>query len=129
MNALVELVELSCGSCGTAFAIAEQLYKQRRKDHGSFYCPNGHNRYFPGESEEEKLRRQLKAQQDYAESLNSRLDQRERSLSATRGVVTKLRKRAVAGACPFGCHRTFANVARHVATVHPDGALDVEVPG
>lgn len=43
------------------------------------------------------------------------------SHSATRGQLTKARKRADAGVCQH-CHRTFANVARHVAGHHPEHA-------
>jgi hypothetical protein len=52
----------------------------------------------------------------------------ERSHAATRGVVTrkkneakKLRERARAGVCPC-CHRTFKQLAAHMANKHPDYA-------
>jgi hypothetical protein len=38
---------------------------------------------------------------------------------STRGALTKQRKRAANGVCAC-CHRSFANVARHMKTQHPD---------
>jgi len=38
--------------------------------------------------------------------------------SATKGQLTKARKRADRGVCQH-CHRSFVDVARHVATKHP----------
>lgn len=74
-----------------------------------------------GEGEVERLRRQ-------AASLTSRIDQErarastlERRLSAAKGQATKLRKRAANGVCPC-CNRTFVQLARHMATQHPDYA-------
>ncbi len=47
-------VDMTCGTCGVAFCMPQALYNQRRKDHQTFYCPNGHRRYFPGQTDEEK---------------------------------------------------------------------------
>jgi hypothetical protein len=72
----------------------------RVADHKIFYCPNGHRRWFPGKTEADNLREQLKEREqrlewanDQAEGHARRADAAERSLSATRGVVTKMKKR------------------------------------
>jgi hypothetical protein len=48
----------------------------------------------------------------------------ERSHAATKGVVTKQKKKlakVVGGVCPVdGCHRNFKDVRRHIATRHPN---------
>lgn len=44
-------------------------------------------------------------------------DKAEASLKATKGVVTRLSKRASAGTCPC-CNRTFKQLAAHMATKH-----------
>ena len=46
-------------------------------------------------------------------------DAEQRAHSATKGQLTRARKRAANGVCPC-CHRSFENVARHVAKQHPD---------
>ena len=46
-------------------------------------------------------------------------EEAEASLQATKGVVTRLKKRAIAGVCPC-CNRTFQQLAAHMAHKHPD---------
>ena len=115
----ITLTHVECSECGINYGLSGHYERKRTEDHKTFYCPNGHNQHFPAESEAEKLRRQLKDQQKYADNLNAQLTQSESSLRATKGVVTKLRKRASNGVCAF-CHRHFVNVERHVSTKHPD---------
>lgn len=56
----VEMEVITCGECGISFALPARFLDERRKDHKGFYCPSGHSRYFPGKSDEEKLREKLK---------------------------------------------------------------------
>lgn len=114
----VNLEPVSCYSCGVIFGLPEGLYRDRRDDHRNWFCPNGHEQHFTGESEAQKLKRLLNLERDTTASLRSRLDGTENQLRATKGVVTKLKKRVVAGACPFGCRRHFADLERHVASKH-----------
>ncbi len=39
-----------CGTCDVAFGFAESFYDKRRKDNRTFYCPNGHEVYYPKKS-------------------------------------------------------------------------------
>ena len=116
---------VECAQCGTHFSMQAGLEERRREDGGGFYCPNGHPLSFK-ESEASKLRRQLKNANDTAKWEREHREAAERKVAAQKGVATKLRKRIVAGACPFGCHRTFTNLARHVASKHPGKALEGE---
>lgn len=52
-------VTMECGECGVEFCMPDRLYEERKEDHQTFYCPNGHPRYFPGKSEKEKLREKV----------------------------------------------------------------------
>lgn len=96
------------------------------KENGAtWYCPNGHPRVYT-ESENDKLKNQLRQEKQRVEWANSRqreleeeLDATERSLTATKGVVTKMKKRAVNGICPC-CRRNFQNLQRHMHNKHPD---------
>lgn len=47
----------------------------------------------------------------------------ERRLSATQGVVTRIKNRVGKGVCPC-CNRYFANVHRHMANQHPEFAAE-----
>lgn len=127
MRFTIELDEVECVSCHTTFAMTRELNKaflaDRRRD---FYCPQGHAQRYLGETEEQKLRRQLASAQQDATFYRSNMESAERSLSATKGVVTKLRKRVANGVCPFGCRRHFVDVQRHVTSQHPGEKLEGE---
>ena len=123
----VELDTIECCTCFTTFAMTADLNKHflgNRRE--SFFCPRGHAQSYLGETEEQKLRRKLASAEQDADWYKVHMETAERSLRATKGVVTKLRKRAEAGACPFGCRRHFADVQRHVASKHPGEALEGE---
>jgi hypothetical protein len=108
------LVVTSCW-CGIKLAIPSELesYARRHKNK-SVYCPLGHTFIYQNTIEEQlaRERKRLAATRDL-------LDAEQRSHAATRGHLTRARKRAKEGVCPC-CNRTFANVARHVANKHPD---------
>jgi len=115
----VELAEETCITCGVIFAVPETYQRWLKEKHRTFYCPNGHDMYYPGETEAEKLRRKLRAQSEQADELraeNYRLvKQRDGALDR----ITKMKKRADAGLCPH-CRRYFANVERHIKCKHKD---------
>lgn len=119
-----DLVKVRCGACGCAFGLTQFLYNKRREDKETFYCPNGHPRAFV-ESEADKLRRerdrlaqQIAYRDDQIKRQCELREAAERRLSATRGVVTRIRNRIGNGVCPC-CNRTFHNLARHMSTQHP----------
>ena len=114
----VTLEPVTCYRCSVIVVIPSDMYKNRLEDQKEWYCPNGHSQHFIGETEAEKYQRLWKAEQNRLAAERSQHDQTKASLTATKGVVTKLRKRAITGTCAF-CHRHFANVERHVATQHP----------
>ena len=120
----VTLVVMDCAQCGVVFAISDRLNTSRKESGESFYCPNGHGMTY-GKSVADRLRDQLSAAERDREWFRTAeretREERDRvraSLAATKGVVTKMRKRAIAGSCQF-CHRHFSNVERHVASRHP----------
>ena len=77
-------------------------------------------------TENAKLRAMLEKAKEHADHLErrlvmekNRLKAEERSHSATRGHVTRQKKRAAAGVCPC-CNRTFKQLARHMERKHPN---------
>jgi hypothetical protein len=118
-----ELTVVTCW-CGTAHAVPAELrdYQLRQHRDGqkfTVYCPLGHGYSPSGTPEVETVRRQLERAETRAASLVAHLDQEKASHAATKGQLTKVRKRAAKGVCPC-CNRSFVNVARHVATKHPN---------
>lgn len=122
----LELVEIECGECGIWFGMSNHYIDNRKRDHRTWYCPNGHGRAWLGESTEEKLKRELRQARDdkrfYMDLSSQRYDEAEaakRSAAARKGVITRMKNRALAGGCVF-CRRNFANVAKHMETKHAD---------
>lgn len=113
--------------CGVHFALNDDYIDARRKDRRTWYCPNGHGRWYPGKTEAQEERERAEEARAAAERLRRQLKRREedlqaerRSHSATKGQLTKTRKRADHAMCPVeGCKRSFVNVARHIANQHP----------
>ena len=104
--------------CGTTYAIPTTLRdymmdcKRNGRQQPNVYCPLGHTWFFSGEAEVDKVKRQLA-------NIEEELRIERASHSSTKGELTKSRKRAARGVCPC-CKRSFVNVARHVAHMHPE---------
>ncbi len=116
----------TCCNCGTHFAMDIQIYKQRVEDHKSFFCPNGHSQHYVGETQADKLRKQLENEKRMHEWTKQREAQAKedaktfkKSAAAYKGHLNSTRKRVAHGVCPC-CSRTFQNVMRHMKTKHPD---------
>jgi hypothetical protein len=113
------LVIEECCDCHTRFAMTSQLRAARYADHKAFYCPNGHGQSYVGETEEAKLRRQLKAAKSDATWTRDQLEASERSKAAIKGHLTRARNKLAKGQCPC-CDQTFGNVREHMKARHPE---------
>ncbi len=115
--------DVTCCTCGMCFSVPSDWEAQRRAKHDTFYCPNGHNLSFPGETRAEKAERELEAaKKRHAVDLEwqrSRREAAERSAAAHKGKVTEIKNRIHNGLCPC-CRRSFQNLRRHMATKHPE---------
>lgn len=126
----IEITEVfsvtTCVNCGMQFAVAYHWLSEKRNNHKSFYCPNGHVLSYPSESGEEKARRlQAKAELEAQAKINSEKHlrlvaelERDKAIKAKR----KIEKRISKGVCPC-CNRTFEDLARHMGSKHKDYAL------
>lgn len=126
-----DLTTIVCGVCGVTFAMPVVLQRKAAADHSvAFWCPNGCRLVYLGETEAEKLQRQLDAElrrvtrlRDDAARAAAERDQTKASLRTQKGVTTKLKKRIAAGVCPVPeCHRSFSSLAEHIAKEHPEYA-------
>lgn len=122
---LVTIVPIDCCNCGVVFGLTEGHRQQLRHSGEFFHCPNGHRQHFT-ETDADRLRKQLataERQRDAAQAnavhARDQAEATERVLRATKGQVTKLKKRVANGVCPC-CNRTFVNLARHMSGQHPD---------
>lgn len=120
----VELQVVTCCQCGCLFAMTGEYIATRRRDKSGFHCPNGHIQYYT-ETEADRLRKQLAQTTQRLDEIQTHLTREreshhatERSLSAAKGRVTKLKNRISAGTCPC-CHRHFSELAAHMFAEHP----------
>ncbi len=114
------LVVETCCNCGVAFGMTVTLHGARKRDGGSFYCPNGHGQHYT-ESTEAKLKqteKDLKTARSNAQYYREEAEAKARSLSAIRGQITKIKNRISKGVCPC-CSRSFENLHRHMENKHP----------
>jgi hypothetical protein len=111
----------TCAECSIQFAVPEQWDENRRQTGSTFWCPNGHILTY--KSEIKRLRSALQAEQTRVTAMRDQLQAAERSARAVRGQVTKLKKRIANGVCPC-CHRSFADLHRHMTGQHPGYAAD-----
>ena len=111
---------LNCGECGIMFQVPTGFDQERRESGGDWYCPNGHCRVYKTR-EVDRLKRQLKSAEDSAAWNRRRLESEQNSHCATKGHLTRQKRRAAAGVCPC-CDRTFKQLARHMKSQHPDYA-------
>lgn len=102
----VEFQECTCSECGIVYFVPDNYQSKRRKDHKTFYCPNGHNQYYPQESEAEKYKRKAEVLADQVRMEREQREKAERKL-----------RRVQKGTCPQ-CNRHFVNVERHMKSKH-----------
>ena len=122
----VTLVRVICGECSVPFAISETLYEKAQQRGQQFWCPNGHKIGY-NETENDRLKAKLEREEHWRRDAETRAtaarDQAqaaERRVTAYKGVVTRVKKRAAAGMCPApGCRRHFADLQRHMESKHP----------
>lgn len=101
-----EYGDLCCSECGIIYFVPSNFLRRKRNTHDGFYCPNGHNQYFPAETEAEKLKRQLEVANRRIDSANARADMANNSARAYKGQLTKIKNRISNGVCPC-CNRSF----------------------
>lgn len=123
----VQLESVDCGCCGGTYAI-NQAYKSKAYQDGlSWTCPYCKAGWgYSGQSENAKLKKQLEAEKVAREAERQRKDaalaranEAEAKALKTERANKRLKTRVAAGTCPC-CTRTFSQLARHMATKHPE---------
>lgn len=131
MQYVGDLVVETCW-CGIRHAVPKELvdhqlrqFRDGEKQVG-ICCPLGHNWIRSGEGRAKELERQVQQERqrrDQAEADAKRQrelrEKAERSLTAQRGVTTRIKNRVHKGVCPC-CNRHFTNLERHMQNQHPD---------
>lgn len=121
--------------CGIQHAVPQSLHDLQRRQHDekcrrdpivAIYCPLGHRHYPAGESDREKVEKELNMAKAQLANSIARHDQTraalrdtEKKLIAQKSAKTRLKNRISRGVCPC-CNRSFENVRRHMETKHPE---------
>lgn len=72
--------EITCANCGIVFCIEDDYVSILKKEHKTFYCPNGHAQSFVGETEAEKYKRYY----ENSESKNERCRKHNKKIEHAR---------------------------------------------
>ena len=88
----IEMRMVTC-DCGIHWAAPEAWFQARMKDKKTFHCPNGCLRYFPQETEEQRLKKRLMQEERCCISAREEANTLERRLTAYKGLVTKLKRK------------------------------------
>lgn len=91
------MVEIDCCNCGVIFGMSDELYRQRKDDGKSFFCPAGHSQFFTRSRAEiiRELEQKVAELEQEKGKLQSRVDWYVNRLSEMREEVRGL-KRSVA---------------------------------
>src|SRR6267378_7384183 len=84
---------IECYSCGCVFAVMADFQTNRLRDKRNFYCPNGHQQHFVGESDVDKANRLLREEQERHKRTLERVNEAERERD-------RMKRRVKAGTCP-----------------------------
>jgi hypothetical protein len=121
-GAYVRLQVMDCPTCGVIFGVDSTYDARRSADGANFYCPNRHSLSYTEteadrlKKETDRLRARMLAEMDQAEAAR-------REAAAAKASEVRLRWRVGNGVCPC-CSRTFAPLAAHVASKHPEFLTD-----
>lgn len=123
ITADVDMIVLACGECGAIFAVPKKVDLRRREDGKTWHCPNGHARHYR-DSEVDRLKAALVKESARRARAESRADLRlanarrlERRLSATQAVITRMKRRIIAGRCVV-CGKSVSDQTDHIAERH-----------
>lgn len=97
---------LHCCSCSIPFALTESHVGSLRKSHEGFYCPNGHNNYYPAKSKVETLQNEIAQLATAKIQLENQLNTANRALENSKQ-----------GKCPC-CGKVFKKLAAHIRAKH-----------
>jgi hypothetical protein len=99
-----------------------QGFKNKRLHDGeTFYCPNGHPQIYTNNDAKrtKNLEAALKTETENSKWWREHAQSTARSLSATRGQITKIKNRISKGVCPC-CNRQFEDLHSHMQEKHPN---------
>ena len=90
----LQMQRLDCVYCGFVFEVPKAFIERRQEDHASFYCPACRKgMYYEEETECEKAQERADRLERELEAARKKSRYLEHCRRATKGAVTKLRKK------------------------------------
>ncbi len=119
-TSVITFYTITCFKCQAPFGMLRTHYDRRVADKQSFWCPAcGRSQAFLGKSDVEILQDRIAAREKSIEYWRKEAEREQRSKSAIRGQLTRVKRRVAHGVCPC-CKRTFKQLSAHMKTKHPD---------
>ena len=119
-NYMFDFVQVTTSCCHVPFMMIKKMNKDLQDNHECFYCPKcGGNQHYPGESDNEKLKRRLKFEENRRKVAERREKYHANCARAQKAAKTRLKNRIKNGVCPC-CNRTFKQLAAHMKRKHPE---------
>lgn len=125
----VNFTSITCYKCGIPFGIPDYQHTRLLNNHEGFFCPNGHEQFFNGKTEAQKLKEQLEQKEKLLLEKERKIGLQMMKISTAEAErdhekrrVTRLRRKLLRvhnGVCPC-CQRTFQNLWRHMVGQHPE---------
>ncbi len=112
--------------CGILHAIPAALARTKRAAHeagqrhnNDVYCPLGHRWIYGGDNRMEAAERKLQQERAAHDQTRAARDEAQKRLCKEEAARLRLKRRIKAGICPC-CKRTVSQMARHIASKHPE---------
>lgn len=120
-ESVTKMYTVNC-SCGGVYAISATFRQEKQEKGGGWTCPYCRCSWgYFGKTELDRAREKAERLERDAQQLREQRDAAHRQASAQRGVTTRIKNRVANGVCPC-CKRSFVELARHMATKHPEYA-------
>jgi hypothetical protein len=77
MKTEIEMTPIVCITCGIIYGIPTDYHNYLKKKHTTYYCPNQHGQFIPAETDEDKLKKQLKEKEETEINLRNQIEKLE----------------------------------------------------
>ena len=126
LNLKIDFDITHCGECGGTYALNARYVRQKEEKGGYWHCPYCRTSWGYGESENDRLKAEVKRTHDRRKRAEAARERAEKlaaheaaRAAGFKGALTKTKNRIAAGVCPC-CNRSFQDLRRHMESQHPD---------
>jgi RNase P subunit RPR2 len=122
----ITLTHMDCWNCHAIYGVDESARARWKAEGKSWFCPYCGKSTHYGTTDldrekaaRERAERNAQWHRERREEADRARVSAEHATRATKGHLTRLKRRVAAGVCPC-CNRTFQDLSRHMAGQHPE---------